>query len=332
MKLLTVCIPCYNSIMEMHKAINSCLLMKDEVEVLIVDRHSHDETLQVAKEYEEAYPETVKVITTREDVPFLKIALEHSEGLYFKILQCFDYLDQPSLVSVIETIRDFIRIQANLDLLVTDYKYVIPQEKEKRVSYKNVFPMETIFEWHNIKAFHKHFQIDLGSVIIKTSTLKKINKALTTMAQIFTPTIYALAGSGMIKGILAVVSMYYLNVPFHCYGTRRKIHISKSNSYVDLMKSLWDLYDVYSLKSRRQRSYVIEYLSKVYVITVYLLLKSNQKEQIELLNVHLGFNDPKLYKALTKRVYGFLISSSNEKLYGMLIKVFEKVYQLEIEE
>ena len=98
------------------------------------------------------------------------------------------------------------------------------------------------------------------------------------------------------------------------------------------MKSLWDLYDVYSLKSRRQRSYVIEYLSKVYVITVYLLLKSNQKEQIELLNVHLGFNDPKLYKALTKRIYGFLISSSNEKLYGMLIKVFEKVYQLEIEE
>ena len=63
MKLLTVCIPCYNSIMEMHKAINSCLLMKDEVEVLIVDRHSHDETLQVAREYEEAYPDTVKAVS-----------------------------------------------------------------------------------------------------------------------------------------------------------------------------------------------------------------------------------------------------------------------------
>ena len=323
MKLLTVCIPCYNSIMEMHKAINSCLLMKDEVEVLIVDRHSHDETLQVAKEYEEAYPETVKVITTREDVPFLKIALEHSEGLYFKILQCFDYLDHTSLVIVIESIREFIRFQANFDFLVSDYKYVIPQEKEKRVSYKNVFPMETIFEWHNIKAFHKHFQIDLGSVIIKTSTLKKIN---TDEENIFYNELTVYGTIPYIK------SMYYLNVPFHCYGTRRKINISNSNSYVDLMKSLWDLYDVYSLKSRRQRSYVIEYLSKVYVITVYLLLKSNQKEQIELLNVHLGFNDPKLYKALTKRVYGFLISSSNEKLYGMLIKVFEKVYQLEIEE
>ena len=28
----------------------------------------------------------------------------------------------------------------------------------------------------------------------------------------------------------------------------------------------------------------------------------------------------------------FMVFSSNEKLYGMLIKVFEKVYQLEIEE
>ena len=146
MKLLTVCIPCYNSIMEMHKAINSWLLMKDEVEVLIVDRHSHDETLQVAREYEEAYPDTVKVITTKEDVPFLKTALKYSEGLYFKILQCFDYLDQPSLVSVVETIRDFIRIQANLDVLLTDYKYVVPQKKEKRVSY-NTSVLLWIREW-----------------------------------------------------------------------------------------------------------------------------------------------------------------------------------------
>lgn len=52
----------------------------------------------------------------------------------------------------------------------------------------------------------------------------KFNKALTTMAQIFTPTIYALAGSGMIKGILAVVSMYYLN--------KHNIDIKQNDTYV----------------------------------------------------------------------------------------------------
>ena len=45
---------------------------EDEVEVLIVDHHSHDETLQVAREYEEAYPDTVKVITTKRRCSFFK--------------------------------------------------------------------------------------------------------------------------------------------------------------------------------------------------------------------------------------------------------------------
>lgn len=54
----------------------------------------------------------------------------------------------------------------------------------------------------------------------------KFNKSLTTMAQIFTPTIYALAGSGMIKGILAVVSMYYLN--------KHNIDIKQNDTYVIL--------------------------------------------------------------------------------------------------
>lgn len=52
------------------------------------------------------------------------------------------------------------------------------------------------------------------------------SKILTTIAQIFTPTIYALAGSGMIKGILAVVSMYYMN--------QYNIDIKQNDTYVIL--------------------------------------------------------------------------------------------------
>lgn len=50
----------------------------------------------------------------------------------------------------------------------------------------------------------------------KTTTSKNtignlFNKALSTMSKIFAPVVPALAGSGMIKGILAVLSMYYMN-------------------------------------------------------------------------------------------------------------------------
>lgn len=63
----------------------------------------------------------------------------------------------------------------------------------------------------------------LESTKSKTSTL---NKILANISQIFTPTIYALAGSGMIKGILAVVSMYFLNT--------YNIDIKQNDTYIIL--------------------------------------------------------------------------------------------------
>ena len=62
MKLLTICIPCYNAIEYMHKALGSCLLLKDELEVIIIDKNSTDETYEVAMEYQNEYPDTFKVI------------------------------------------------------------------------------------------------------------------------------------------------------------------------------------------------------------------------------------------------------------------------------
>lgn len=52
------------------------------------------------------------------------------------------------------------------------------------------------------------------------------NAILTVVAGIFTPTIPAIAGSGMIKGILSVLAMFYLNK----YG----INIKESQSYIIL--------------------------------------------------------------------------------------------------
>ena len=52
------------------------------------------------------------------------------------------------------------------------------------------------------------------------------NTILTAIAGIFTPTIPAIAGSGMIKGVLSVLAMFYLNK----YG----INIKESQSYIIL--------------------------------------------------------------------------------------------------
>ena len=62
MKLLTVAIPCYNSQEYMKHAIESALVGGEDIEILIVDDGSKDDTLKIAKEYEEKYPTIVKAI------------------------------------------------------------------------------------------------------------------------------------------------------------------------------------------------------------------------------------------------------------------------------
>lgn len=61
---------------------------------------------------------------------------------------------------------------------------------------------------HKINESRKN---DEKSSNTKVKIGKIFNKALSTMSKIFAPVVPALAGSGMIKGILAVLSMYYMN-------------------------------------------------------------------------------------------------------------------------
>ena len=47
MKYLSIAIPCYNSQDYMANAIESCLILKEDVEVIIVDDGSKDETARI---------------------------------------------------------------------------------------------------------------------------------------------------------------------------------------------------------------------------------------------------------------------------------------------
>lgn len=62
MKTLSITVPCYNSQEYMRNCVDSLLKGGEDVEILIVDDGSKDDTLKIAKEYEEKYPTIVKAI------------------------------------------------------------------------------------------------------------------------------------------------------------------------------------------------------------------------------------------------------------------------------
>ena len=68
MKILSIAVPCYNSQEYMRKCVDSLLKGGEDVEILIVDDGSKDDTLKIARDYEEKYPTIVKAIRKTRDM------------------------------------------------------------------------------------------------------------------------------------------------------------------------------------------------------------------------------------------------------------------------
>ena len=62
MKLLTFTVPCYNSQDYMRRCVDSLLIGGEDVEIIIVDDGSSDDTGAIADAYAEKYPSIVRAI------------------------------------------------------------------------------------------------------------------------------------------------------------------------------------------------------------------------------------------------------------------------------
>ena len=61
MKQISFVVPCYNSANYMRHCIDSLLIGGDDVEIIIIDDGSVDDTPRIADEYAKKYPNIVKV-------------------------------------------------------------------------------------------------------------------------------------------------------------------------------------------------------------------------------------------------------------------------------
>ena len=71
MKLLSIAVPCYNSSAYMRRCIDSLLPGGEDVEIIIVNDGSGDNTADIAEEYRERFPglSKTKAGTVRQSIP-----------------------------------------------------------------------------------------------------------------------------------------------------------------------------------------------------------------------------------------------------------------------
>ena len=108
MKLLSFAIPCYNSQDYMEKCIESILVGGDDVEIIIVDDGSKDDTAKIADRYQEQYPNIVKAIHQENGGhgEAVNTGLKNATGLFFKVVDSDDWVDETAYKAILEKLLD----------------------------------------------------------------------------------------------------------------------------------------------------------------------------------------------------------------------------------
>ena len=104
MKDISFVVPCYNSEGYMKKCIDSLLIGKEQVEIIIIDDGSTDKTGKIADQYHKKYPETVKVIHQENGGhgEGINTGLKHATGKYFKVVDSDDWLDEKAYKNLLK--------------------------------------------------------------------------------------------------------------------------------------------------------------------------------------------------------------------------------------
>ena len=105
MKILSIAVPCYNSQEYMRKCIDSLLEGGEDVEILVVDDGSSDETAQIADEYAEKYPTIVKAIHQENGGhgEAVNTGIRNASGIYFKVVDSDDWVQKEAYLEILST-------------------------------------------------------------------------------------------------------------------------------------------------------------------------------------------------------------------------------------
>ena len=178
-KTITFGIPCYNSAEYMDHCITSILEgsdYADDVQIVVVDDGStKDNTYEKALEWQNRYPNIVEAVHQENGGHGMAVlaALEHAKGLYFKVVDSDDWLDDDALSKLLSTLRDFEWRDMRVDLVITNYVYEHVEDNTQNViDYKYVLKRNKVITWDKIGHFNMAQNLLMHSLCYRTDILR----------------------------------------------------------------------------------------------------------------------------------------------------------------
>ena len=313
MKLLTIAIPSYNSENYLSKCIESLLPGGEDVEILVVNDGSKDNTSAIGHEYEAKYPGIVKVIDKENGGhgSAVNAGVEHATGLFFKVVDSDDWVKKSAYLEILEKLKDFAGSDVILDMLISNFVYEKEGAAKKKVMrYAHALPKDTVFTWNDVGHFFKGQYILMHSVIYRTKLLRECGMKLPDHT-------FYVENIFVYEPLPYVKNMYYMDVNFYRYyigredqSVNEKVMIGRVDQQIRVNKLMID-YTVRNRKmifaNKRLKQYMLNYLEIITTISSIMLILADTEEALDKkteLWEYLKASDSYLYRKLRYGIMG----------------------------
>ena len=335
MKILSVGIPCYNSMEYMHNAIESALVCKEDVEIIIVNDGSKDKTNEIGKKYAQMYPDTVKYVEQENGGhgEAVNTGLKNATGVYYKVLDSDDWFDKESLKRVVSKLKEFVENKVELDMMVVNYVYEKPSENiTKPIRYNSALAVNKRIGWDEIKRFKVQQNLLMHAVIYRSELLRECKLELPKHT-------FYVDNLFVYQPLPHVKTLYYMDENLYRYfigrgdqSVNETIMISRLDQQLRVNKMMAEYCDLEKIESKKLKNYMVQFLTMVSTVSTVLALKSNTKENIQkkydLWN-YFKNEKPALYKEMKKTLIGRFIemdSPLGRKLILFVYSISQKIF------
>ena len=262
----------------------------------------------------------------------MNAGLRNATGFFYKVVDSDDWVDAESYQKILAFLKEAIKEEEPLDMLLSNYVYEKVGAKHKKViQYHSILPENHYFGWDEIGHFHASQNILMHSVIYRTELLRSFHFELPKHT-FYVDNIFVYWPLPYVK------KMYYLDVDFYRYfigrddqSVNETVMISRIDQQIRVNEIMIDLYAKHesTFSCPQLKEYMLHYLETIQMVTSVLLMKMNTSESEKMrddLWHYLEEKSPEGYKALKSSVLG-KISKSHNKLSHKLTMGGYKIAQ-----
>lgn len=283
MKYITFTVPSYNSQEYLERCIDSLLPGGNNVEIIIVNDGSSDNTAKIADGYALAYPNIVRVIHKENGGhgSGVNAGIKNAKGVYFKVVDSDDWLSKESYMTLLSNIKQTVDKGRQIDLFISNYVYNhLNEGLTNTIHYRNVFKANRESTWKDINHFNVSQYFMMHSLTFRTDIVRKSGVNLPEHT-FYVDNIFAYQPLPFVKKLIYLdIDLYQYFIGREDQSVNEKSMVKHIDQHFRVTRAIMNCHNIDEIKktSPKLAKYMVRKISILMAITSVVCSLENTKQ------------------------------------------------------